>query len=67
MPEYKCLNCKGIFCGWVMKYRYKNKCPDCGNELEEVYSNNKTGDKRLRKDPIAKILKTRKNLRSGNL
>ena len=58
MPEYLCPDCKGVFCGWVMKYRYKNKCPDCGSELEEVYSNNKTGNKKLLKEPIAKILRS---------
>jgi len=63
MPEYLCPKCKGVFCGWVMKYKYKNKCPDCGSELEKVYSNNKTGNKRFRRDPIVKLSKTRKNPR----
>jgi len=67
MPRYLCPKCKGIFCGWVMRYRYKNKCPVCGSELEEIYSNNKADNKKFRRDPIAKILKIRKNLRSGNL
>jgi hypothetical protein len=67
MSKYLCPKCKGIFCGWVMKYRYKNKCPDCGSELQEVYSNNQTKNKKFRRDLITKVLKTRKNLRSGNL
>ncbi len=67
MPEYLCPKCRGVFCGWVMKYKYKNKCPVCGSELEEVYSNNKTDNKKFRRDMIAKVLKTRKNLRRGNL
>ena len=50
-----------------MRYGYKNKCPVCGSELEEVHSNNKADNKKFRRDPIAKVLKTRKNLRSGNL
>ncbi|MBA7512982.1 hypothetical protein ES705_04991 [subsurface metagenome] len=67
MPKYLCSKCQGVFFGWAMKYKYKNKCPDCGSELEEVYSNNKTGNKRLRRDSLAKILKIRKNLIKGNL
>lgn len=67
MPEYLCPKFKGVFCGWVMRYKYKQKCPVCGSELEEVYSNNETGNKKFRRDPIVKVLKTRKNLRSGNL
>ena len=67
MPEYLCPKCKGGFYGWVMRYRYKNKCPDCGSELEEVYSNNKTGNKKFRRSLIDKVLETRKNLRRGNL
>ncbi|GAI93384.1 unnamed protein product, partial [marine sediment metagenome] len=30
MPKYLCPKCKGFFCGWVMRYKYKNKCPNCG-------------------------------------
>ena len=65
MPEYLCPKCKGFYCGWVMRYRYKSKCPNCGSELEEVYSNNKTGNKKVRRYPVVKVSK--KNLRSGNL
>jgi len=63
MPKYLCPKCKGVFCGWVMRYKYKQKCPVCGSELEEVYDDNRE----FRRDPIAKVLETRKNLRSGNL
>ncbi|MBA7541780.1 hypothetical protein ES705_34096 [subsurface metagenome] len=67
MPKYLCPGCKGIFCGWSVKYKYKNKCPVCGGELEEAYSNNKADKKKFRRDLTIKVLKTRKNLRSGNL
>ncbi len=67
MPEYRCLNCKGIFCGWSVKYKYEGRCPECGSELQETHSNNKADKKKFRRDLIAKVLKTRKNLRSGNL
>ncbi|MBA7561280.1 hypothetical protein ES695_07220 [Candidatus Atribacteria bacterium 1244-E10-H5-B2] len=67
MPEYLCPGCKGVFCGWVMRYRYKNKCPVCGGELQETHSNNKADNKKFRRDLIAKVLKTRKGLRRGNL
>ena len=67
MPKYECPKCQKIFCGWVMRYRYKQKCPDCGGELQEVYSNNQTKNKKFRRDLTIKVLKTRKNLRSGNL
>ncbi len=63
MPKYLCPKCQKVFCGWVMKYKYKNKCPVCGSELQEVYDDNRE----LRRDPIIKLSKTRKNLRSGNL
>jgi len=67
MSEYLCPECNKVFCGWVMRYRYKNKCPDCGSELQEVYSNNQTKNKKFRRGLIIRVLKTRKNLRSGNL
>ncbi|MBA7519442.1 hypothetical protein ES705_11520 [subsurface metagenome] len=67
MPEYLCPKCRGVFCGWVMRYRYKQKCPDCGSELQEVYSNNQTKKKKFRRSLIDKVLETRKNLRRGNL
>ncbi|MBA7561482.1 hypothetical protein ES695_10960 [Candidatus Atribacteria bacterium 1244-E10-H5-B2] len=41
MPEYLCPKCRGVFCGWVMRYRYKQKCPVCGSELQEVSNNKK--------------------------
>jgi hypothetical protein len=63
LQRYLCPKCQGVFCGWAVS----DKCPNCGGKLREVYSNNKTGNKKLLKDPIAKILKLRKNLRSGNL
>ncbi|MBA7574671.1 hypothetical protein ES695_06185 [Candidatus Atribacteria bacterium 1244-E10-H5-B2] len=67
MPKYLCPKCKGVFCGWSVKHKYKEKCPDCGSELEEVYSNNQTKNKKFRRDLTIKLLKTRKNLRNGNL
>ena len=67
MPEYLCPGCKGVFCGWAMRYKYKNKCPVCGGELEEVYSNNKADNKKFRRSLIDKVLKSRKGLRRGNL
>ncbi len=59
MPVYKCLNCHQVAFGWAMKYKYKNKCPDCGGELQEVYDDNRES----RRDPIVKLSKTRKNLK----
>ena len=59
MPKYLCPKCKGVFCGWVMKYKYKEKCPDCGSDLQEVYDDNRES----RRDPIVKLSETRKNLR----
>jgi len=41
MPIYLCQNCHRVFCGWAVKYKHKNKCPNCGGELQEVYSDNK--------------------------
>ena len=45
MPKYECPKCNQFFCGWVMKYKYKNKCPVCGGELREVYPDNKESRK----------------------
>jgi transcription initiation factor IIE alpha subunit len=45
MPKYLCPKCKGVFCGWVMKYKYKEKCPVCDSELREVYPDNKESRK----------------------
>ncbi len=67
MSRYKCLNCRKVFCGWAVRYKLKYKCPVCGGKLEEIYSNNKADNKKFRRDLIAKVLKTRKGLRSGNL
>ena len=39
MPRYLCQNCHRVFCGWAVKYKYKNKCPNCGGELREVSDN----------------------------
>jgi len=64
MLKYECPNCHRVFCGWAVKYKLKYKCPVCGGELEEVYSNNKADNKKFRRDPIAKVSKPRKNLRS---
>ncbi|RXG62572.1 hypothetical protein ES695_21460 [Candidatus Atribacteria bacterium 1244-E10-H5-B2] len=63
MRRYKCSKCHRVLCGWAVRYKLKYKCPDCGGELEEVYDDNWE----FRRDPFAKVLKTRKNLRSGNL
>lgn len=41
MPKYECPNCRGVFCGWAVKYKYKYKCPVCDGDLREVNSNNK--------------------------
>jgi len=52
MPnKYKCSNCHRVFCGWAVKYKHKNKCPNCGGELREVYSDNK---KKLAKGDLSK-------------
>lgn len=67
MPEYLCPECKGVFCGWSVKYKLKYLCPVCGGELREIPSNNKADNKKFRRDLTIKVLKTRKNLRSGNL
>ena len=45
MPKYECPKCKGVFCGWVMRYKYKGICPVCGGELREVYPDNKESRK----------------------
>jgi len=50
---------------WAGEYKHKNKCPDCGSELQGV--NKKTDKKKFRRSLIDKALETRKNLRSGNL
>ncbi|GAH99094.1 unnamed protein product [marine sediment metagenome] len=65
--EYECPECNKVFCGWVMRYRYKNKCPVCGGELREIPSNKQTDNKKFRRGLIDKVLETRKNLKSGNL
>ncbi|MBA7531075.1 hypothetical protein ES705_23286 [subsurface metagenome] len=44
MQRYKCSNCKGVFCGWSVRYKLKFKCPVCGGELRET-SNNKESRK----------------------
>ncbi|MBA7484686.1 hypothetical protein ES707_20216 [subsurface metagenome] len=67
MSRYKCSNCQKVFCGWAVRYKLKYKCPVCGSELEEIYPNNKADNKKFRRDLIAKVLKTRKGLRRGNL
>ncbi|GAI79357.1 unnamed protein product [marine sediment metagenome] len=41
MPEYLCPKCRGVFCGWSVKHKYKEKCPNCGGELREVSNNKK--------------------------
>ncbi len=55
MPEYLCLKCKGVFCGWSVKYKYKGRCPKCGSELQEVYPDNQKFQKNL----IDKMFKIR--------
>ncbi|MBA7637485.1 hypothetical protein ES703_45130 [subsurface metagenome] len=45
MPEYLCPKCKGVFCGWAVRYKLKYKCPKCGSELQEVYPDNKESRK----------------------
>lgn len=44
MPRYECPKCNKVFCGWCVKYKYKNKCPVCGSELRQI-SNNKESRK----------------------
>jgi len=41
MPRYLCPKCQKFFCGWSVKYKLKNKCPNCGGELREVSNNKK--------------------------
>ncbi|MBA7533306.1 hypothetical protein ES705_25541 [subsurface metagenome] len=36
MPRYECPNCHRVSCGWVIKYKYRNKCPGCGGELRRL-------------------------------
>ncbi|MBA7548911.1 hypothetical protein ES705_41379 [subsurface metagenome] len=48
MPKYLCPKCQGVFFGWAMKYKYKNKCPDCGGELRKIPFNNKKLQKVIR-------------------
>lgn len=48
MPEYLCSKCKGVFCGWAIRYKYKNKCPVCDSELREIPFNNKKLQKVIR-------------------
>jgi len=59
MPKYLCPKCKGVFCGWSVKHKYKEKCPNCDSELQEVYDDNQE----FRRDPTVKVSKTLKNLR----
>jgi hypothetical protein len=58
MPRYECPECNKVFCGWAVEYKYKNKCPLCGGELKEVFSNN-SNNQDFRKSLIAKIFKIR--------
>lgn len=39
MPRYECPKCNKVFCGWCVKYKYKNKCPVCGGELWQTSDN----------------------------
>jgi len=56
MPKYECPNCQGVFCGWAIKYKYKNRCPGCGGELREVFSDDqKYPDNRKHKENIEEI------------
>jgi hypothetical protein len=48
MQRYKCSNCKGVFCGWSVKYKLKFKCPVCGGELREIPFDNKKYRKAIR-------------------
>ena len=48
MPIYKCSNCKGVVCGWAVKYKLRYKCSVCGGELREISSNNKEYRKAIR-------------------
>ncbi|MQY75791.1 MAG: hypothetical protein GH148_09780 [Clostridia bacterium] len=41
MQRYKCSKCQKVFCGWAVKYKHKNKCPDCGGELRQISNNKK--------------------------
>ena len=45
MPKYRCKDCSTIFYGWAVRYKHKNKCPDCGSELQEVHPDNKESRK----------------------
>jgi len=62
MPRYECPKCNKVFCGWVMKYKYKEKCPVCGGELREI-SNNKESRKEAgyhkedSEDSLSKLLR----------
>ena len=58
MPRYECLECNKVFCGWSVKYKLKYKCPNCGSELKEVFSDN-SNNQNFRKSLIAKIFKIR--------
>ena len=42
MPRYECPKCNKVFCGWCMKYKYKNKCPVCGGELRQISNDRKS-------------------------
>ena len=63
MPKYLCPKCNKIFCGWVMRYKYKGICPVCGSELEEVYPDNKESrkvegsHKKAPEDSLSKLLR----------
>ncbi|MBA7536681.1 hypothetical protein ES705_28945 [subsurface metagenome] len=50
---------------WAGRDKHKNKCPDCGSELQEV--NKKTDKQKFRRSLIDKVLEIRKGLRRGNL
>lgn len=55
MPKYECPKCNKVFCGWSVKYKYKNKCPNCGSDLRKVNSNSQ----RSRRGLTEKVFKVR--------
>lgn len=56
MPRYLCPKCQGVFCGWAVRYKLKNRCPNCGSRLKEIHSNNKKYRKAIRDKRVSMLL-----------
>ncbi|GAI64569.1 unnamed protein product [marine sediment metagenome] len=63
MAKYECPNCKKVYAGWAVKYKYGGRCPVCCSELREVSDNYKEvkrieGQKEDSEDSLSKIIRS---------